>query len=78
MEATQAENEMHAAPSQDDREPPKDETDQILQEVMDAEDPEEAAEELLSYNQRRTLREQAKSMSHYLTTPTVKHVARQK
>ena len=57
------ENEMHAVPSQEKREPIQEEQDQILQDVMDADDPEEAAEELLTYDRRRTLREQAKSMA---------------
>ena len=59
---------MHAAPSQQEVDEPEISPEQQqIEQIMEEEDPEEAAEELLPYQTKDTLRRQATSMAHLLT-----------
>ena len=59
---------MHAAPSQQEEEGQAlSQEEQQIEEVMEAEDPEKAAEQVLPPTTRETLRKQATSVTHLLT-----------
>ena len=68
---------MHAAPSQQEQEEPAlPHQEQQIADIMDADDPEQAAEDTLTHQQKLSLRQQATTMTHLLTHNQRTHTAR--